>query len=659
MATVTEATTRIGQYEVVETVYTGDLCVVFRCRDQSVRRDVAVKAVREDGPHAELARLYAGREAHVRARVGHANLLPLYGLEEGVGGPLLVGPWLAGGSLRDLPAGTLGPPHLEELAAGLGSALDALHGAGWRHGDVSPGNVLFHGPPAADERIQPVLGDLGSAGRLCATVRRRSLVVTPHVTAPEVWEGRPADGRADLYSLGVVLYQLLAGDWPFEATEPGEFAELHCRAPVPTPGAGLAVDEVLVRALAKEPDRRYSNGGELAEAFRVALRGDGVVAPRPSARRKPPVNGTAVAAAGERLEQFAAGLDERERTALQVLLKRSAAVRAQAAHDTEQLAMQVFAPAAALLALEDCGAAAALAAGHGTPGEVAAACGAPERSISRLFAALAAMGLLARESERYRLPPGPAALYEGQAHAGAAAYPLRDAAAFWAHLSRWAATGLPFMRMDRADGAVYTDIVGAAGLLERPAADELADALGARRLLPDGAEILDVGAGSGVWSIAAALSGRGACVTAVDRETVLEQTAEHARAGGLEGRFCKLPGDWREVSLRPDAYDLVLVANLCHLEPPEDVVHLLERVRVTLRPGGVAAIVDVMPELGDRDGATLFQDLHLALRTPGGGIYDRASYEAWLAQAGLDVVDTIVLERSGGALTAVLARRSR
>lgn len=664
MAAATDAITRFDGYEVLETAYAGDFSVVYRCRDESVARDVAVKVARRDGPRADLARLYALREARLRARVEHPNLLPLYRLEQGSAGPLLVGPWLAGGSLRDLPPGTLGAAQLEELAAGLGRGLDALHRAGWRHGDVSPGNVLFHTAPAEDMGLQPVLGDHGAADRIGARARRRdSLVVTPHVTAPEVWDGRPADGRADLYSVGVLLFQLLTGDWPFEASEPAAFAKLHCQAAVPipssrTPGAGPAVDDVLLRALAKEPELRYSTGAELAAAFAAAVRMDGVVGGDGTRRRRPPspVDRTAVATAAERLEQFAAGLDEHEQAALQVLLRRSGAIAARAAHDTERMAMRVFAPAAALLALEDCGAAAALAAGHGTAREVATACGAPERSISRLLAVLAAMGLLGREGDRYRLLSGPAALYESRAYAGTPARPLRDAATFWAQLSRWAATGAPFISMDRPDGAVYEGIVGQAGVLEAPAADELAEALVERGLVPDGADVLDVGAGSGVWSIAVAASALDAQVTAVDREPVLEHTRAQAEAAGLSDRFRLLPGDWREVSLPSSAYDVAVVANLCHLEPPEDVGRLLRRLRETVRDDGVAVLVDVMPEPGDPETETLLQDLHLALRTPAGGIYDRGNYETWISEAGFDVLDAIVLTKSGGALTAVVGR---
>src|SRR4029077_6256944 len=129
-----------------------------------------------------------------------------------------------------------------------------------------------------------------------------------------------------------------------------------------------------------------------------------------------------------------------------------------------------------------------------TPHGVATSCGAPERAIARLLELLAATGLLARDGDRYRLPPGPAALYERDA----SAHPMRDSAIFWGRLSQWAATGIPFMEMDRPDGAIYADIVGRVALLEAPAADELADALVERGLVPEGAEILDVGAGSGV-----------------------------------------------------------------------------------------------------------------------------------------------------------------
>ena len=179
--------------------------------------------------------------------------------------PLLVGPWLEGGSLLDVTV-PLTPEEAVVLADGLASALDALHAKGWSHGDVSPGNVLF-----AAGSLRPVLGDLGNARRLGARAPARALVVTPHVTAPEVWAGDRVDGRADLYSLGTLLYWALTGAWPFVGSGVDAFADLHRSTAVPPLPDAPEVEAVLLRALAKAPGERFASGAELAGALRVAL----------------------------------------------------------------------------------------------------------------------------------------------------------------------------------------------------------------------------------------------------------------------------------------------------------------------------------------------------------------------------------------------------
>lgn len=641
----------IGPYEVVETTYEGALSVVYRCRDHDVSRDVAVKAVRQDGADSELARRRALREARLRALIVHPHVLPLLRLVDCEGGPLLVAPWLAGGSLRELYGQAISVAQVVTLAEGIGAALDALHCAGWRHGDVSPGNVLF------TKSGQPVLADLGSGGRIGARAWRRGAVVcTPHVSAPEVWDGDPADGRADVYSLGALLYRALTGAWPFEAAEPAAFAELHRRVPVPPPStrtrlAGLAVDDVLLRALAKAPDRRYASGGGLATSLRDAVRADGLAAhDRDDSRAR---RSTAIVGAAERLEGFAETLDKRERAVLRVMLSRSAAVTAHASHDTDHLAMRVFAPAAALLALEDCGAAGALATGQTTPAGVARACKAQERSIARLLELLAAVGLVAREDCRYRLPQPLAALYGADPHAR----PLRESAAFWSGLTDWATTGRPAMQMDSLDGAVYAGVAARARILTTTAAQELAEILVDSGVLPEQPSVLDVGAGSGVWGVAIAAAVPGATMTALDRPRVLEETRANAEAAGLDGRFHAVAGDWRDAPLPARAFDVALAANVCHVEPPDEVPRLLRRLHDALRPGGMAVVVDTMPEPGGEDLGALLQSLHLALRTAGGGVHDRTSYTAWLADAGFDAVETIPLDATDGALTALVARR--
>jgi SAM-dependent methyltransferase/tRNA A-37 threonylcarbamoyl transferase component Bud32 len=626
MQSVTGRRTRVGPYEAIETAYVGGFSVVYRCR--SGDQEIAVKAVREDCIDPRLARGLAVREARVRGRLRHAHALPLLEEIPGPNGTLLVGPWLDGGSLRERGPGRMPLDLVLALADGIGGALDELHASGWWHGDVSPGNVLF-------SESHPVLCDFGSSRRLgTRAVSRGTLVATPHVCAPEVWAGLRVDGRADLYSLGVLLYRALTGSWPFEAETPAGLAELHLRATPPLARMGAPLEAVLQRALAKDPSDRFSSGAELATAFRDA---------GPHVRAEP--------AAAEHLERFAADLTARERGALRVVLRRSAAAEARAWHETEQIAMQVFAPAGALLALEDCGAAAALASGQDTAKEIAAACGAEERPLALVLEFLATAGLLARTGDRYRLPPGPAALYAGPA----AGRPLRESAAFWAQLSEWTATGKTFDQMDRPDGTLYARAATRARALAAKPARELAEALLARGLA--NGDVLDVGAGSAVWGLAIA-DATGGRLTALDRPLVLDVARANAESAGLGRRFTALAGDWRALPLPVEAFDVAVLANVCHLEPPADVARLLGRVSVALRPGGTIAVVDTMPGEDAEDAGALMQALHLALRTRGGSVHDAASYERWLHEAGFQDLEQIPLRSPAGNLAAMVGRRT-
>lgn len=644
MQTATGRRPRVGPYEPIETAYSGSFSVVYRCRDEE-GQTVAVKAVRPGCSDPGFARRQALREARVRSLVRHPHALELLRVVPDADGPLLVGPWLEGGSLREA-AGSQRLPleQVLELAEGLGGALDELHAAGWWHGDVSPGNVLF------DATGSPVLVDFGSARRVGArAVRRGTLVATPQVCAPEVWAGLPADGRADLYSLGVLLYRSLTGAWPFDANDPAALAELHLRAtvPRPSPHVGPAVELILLRTLAKTPGERFTTGAELADALRDAARGDG---PQTAPDADP------VAAAAEGLERFAATLSEREQAALRVMLRRSAAAEAEAWHETEQIAMQVFAPAAALLALEDCGAATALASESETPAEVAAACGAHEVAVAHLLEFLAAAGLLAREGDRYHLPPGPERLYAAQAHTGNPVSPLREAAAFWGHLSEWSATGSSLPEMDRPDGALYARAAARTRMLALEPARELAETLVGRGLVPAHARVLDVGAGSAVWGLAVAEAGADVRLTALDRPLVLDVARANADAAGLGERFRTLAGNWAEVPLPGKVFDLAVLANVCHLESSERVRHLLRRVHGALRPGGTIVVVDTMPGPDAADAGALLQTLHLALRTPSGAVHDAAGYTAWLEEAGFRTAEQIGL-RSAVSLSAMVASR--
>lgn len=662
-----ERAERLGRYRVLALVHEGEQSRVYRCYDPALARELALKVARPDAPDPARARRRLLREARLRAADVHRAVLPLYQLQRMVLGPVLVGPWVSGRPLAALIGqGAPAPASLAlALADEIGGALDALHASGWWHGDVSPANILVE----ADGRL--VLTDFGTARRLG---RRpfdgRRLFTTPLVTAPEVWENRPVRPQSDLYSLAVLLYTALLGRYPFAPDTPERLRDRHRGQEPPwPPWVDPAVRDVLARGLAKDPARRFVSGAELAAAVRAALGAPGPLPTEPPAEltnafftlpahARPDTEPLVTLAA--RLEQFAAGLEQGERAALGALLHVVRLQTARATVASADITMRLLAPAAALLALEACGAARRLAGRAGSADELAAACRVPVRPLQRVLELLTTLGVLIRdEAQRYALVPPLALAYTGPFQSEASAGPIAQGAAFWAHLPRWVRTGVPYVRMEDPDAAAYTDAVHTLDALHGEAAAELAGRLHAAGQLPPGAAILDLGAGSAIWSRAVASLDPRATVTAVDRAPVLEAAHAYAEAAGMGARFTALAGDWRDVPIVDGTYDLALLANICHLEDEIAVPRLLGRAVAAVRPDGLIVVVDTLPDEGREPSLeVLLQALQLGMRTAGGGVYTLQQYHAWLEDAGCRVVVAWPLQATGGRLTALLARRA-
>jgi cyclopropane fatty-acyl-phospholipid synthase-like methyltransferase len=197
--------------------------------------------------------------------------------------------------------------------------------------------------------------------------------------------------------------------------------------------------------------------------------------------------------------------------------------------------------------------------------------------------------------------------------------------------------------------AAYAPAVERLAVSFGDAATELASALGGAP-----PSILDVGAGSGVWSLQMARRCAVTRVTALDLPAVLDRFRDRARSLGLADRISAIAGDYHEVDVPPAAYDRVVLANVVHLEPPDRAARLLSRARGWVRPGGEVVVVDALGRPPAEDSATAVYAIHLALRTGSGRVHARAQIEGWLRDAGL-ATRFVALTAPPGQLGAIVA----
>jgi serine/threonine protein kinase/TolB-like protein len=248
----------------------GGTARVYLATQDSLGRKVALKLLEQAAaPTGEMAERF-DREARTLAGLSHRNIVAIHDIDQSDAGHYLAMEYLAGGSLADRLE--LSRPPLHEslsLLAQLGGALGHAHAAGIVHRDVKPGNVLFR------DASTPVLTDFGIARPLAGNAPRltgEGLVMgTPAYISPEQIEGQPVDGRADLYALGVVAFELLTGGMPFTGSATEVMAAHLMRKPPDLPPELHALQPVLDRLLAKSPSMRYPDADALVSDCRERL----------------------------------------------------------------------------------------------------------------------------------------------------------------------------------------------------------------------------------------------------------------------------------------------------------------------------------------------------------------------------------------------------
>ena len=279
----------LGRYHILEKLGEGGMATVYKAYDTRLEADVAVKVIRTDKFTPEvLARALKRfeREAKALARLTHPNIVKVSDYGEYEGSPYLVMPYLPGGNLKAFlkQRGHLLWQEAVKLLLPIAEALDYAHSQNVIHRDVKPSNILL------TERGQPMLTDFGVAKVLEeeATIALTGTgmgVGTPEYMAPEQFQGKAIDGRADIYSLGIVFFETLTGRKPYQADTPAAVIWMQASEPLPRPKQFApdlpgAVEKVLLKALAKKPEDRYQSMGEFAAAL------EGMTAISPTAKTK-------------------------------------------------------------------------------------------------------------------------------------------------------------------------------------------------------------------------------------------------------------------------------------------------------------------------------------------------------------------------------------
>lgn len=259
-----------NRYTIVQRIGVGGMAQVYLARHAVLGRTVVLKVLQAALARDTEQRERFRREAEAAARLSHPGICAI--TDTGSVGDIeyLVMAHYAGGSLGDRLARhrTLAPAAAAAIAAQVASALDYAHRHGVIHRDIKPDNILF------DEDGNAALTDFGIAtarfhGRLTAVGRAMG---TPHYMAPEQAMGRLVDGRSDLYAVGLVLYEMLVGQPPFQGDDSYSvgYKQVH-EMPVPPmerkPDVPEALNAIVMRCLAKAPNDRYDRGFELADAL--------------------------------------------------------------------------------------------------------------------------------------------------------------------------------------------------------------------------------------------------------------------------------------------------------------------------------------------------------------------------------------------------------
>lgn len=261
--------TLLGRYRILEVIGVGGMGTVVRAEDEVLGRMVAIKLLKEELASDEATAERFRREARIAASLSHHGIAQVYDFAEEDGQAFIVMELLDGSDLHQIlhTEGPMDPDRAADIIARAADALDHAHASGAVHRDVKPANIFL----TSSDGVKVTDFGIASAAHLAPVTRTGDIVGTPYYLAPELMDGAPATPRSDIYALGCVLYQLIAGRPPYVADQPVAVAMAHKTEPVPElEEAPDSIRAVAARAMAKDPKERFASAEEMAGALRAS-----------------------------------------------------------------------------------------------------------------------------------------------------------------------------------------------------------------------------------------------------------------------------------------------------------------------------------------------------------------------------------------------------
>jgi serine/threonine protein kinase len=267
---------RVGAYTLEKKLGQGGMATVYKAYHEQLDRHVAIKVIHPNFVNDENFVVRFRREAQIVAKLEHPHIVPVYDYSEQDNQPYLVMKYIEGQTLKDaMQAHSPSMQEISRIMHAVSDALDYAHERGVLHRDIKPSNIMLLGKEETPYLADFGLARLAKAGE--STLSADMLLGTPHYISPEQARGsRSLDGRTDVYSLGIVLYEMLVGHVPFTGDTPFAIIHDHIYRPLPKPSLIHAdiperVESVLLKALAKHPDDRYEAAGAMMADFDEAI----------------------------------------------------------------------------------------------------------------------------------------------------------------------------------------------------------------------------------------------------------------------------------------------------------------------------------------------------------------------------------------------------